>query len=70
MIDGTVTRAWAWTHHPAWYKEVTGRDPREDYERERSRQKERTRAIEDWDREQERRERIESASESTEMPER
>lgn len=70
MVDGTVTRAWAWTHHPAWYKQVTGRDPREDYERERSRQKERARAIEDWDREQARRERIESASESTEMPER
>lgn len=34
MIDGTVTRAWAWTHHPAWYREVTGRDPREDYARE------------------------------------
>jgi formate dehydrogenase subunit gamma len=32
MVDGTVTRAWAWTHHPAWYADVTGRDPREDYE--------------------------------------
>lgn len=32
MIDGTVTRAWAWTHHPAWYADVTGRDPRKDYE--------------------------------------
>ena len=40
MIDGTVTRAWAWTHHPAWYREVTGRDPREDYEHERRRQSE------------------------------
>jgi formate dehydrogenase subunit gamma len=35
MINGTVTRKWAWTHHPAWYKRVTGRDPREDYERTR-----------------------------------
>ena len=32
MVDGTVTREWAWTHHPAWYADVTGRDPREDYE--------------------------------------
>jgi formate dehydrogenase subunit gamma len=23
MLRGTVTRAWAWTHHPAWYREVT-----------------------------------------------
>jgi cytochrome b subunit of formate dehydrogenase len=22
-----VNEAWAWTFHPAWYKEVTGRDP-------------------------------------------
>ena len=35
MTDGTVSEEWAWTHHPAWYAEVTGRDPREDYERER-----------------------------------
>ena len=34
MTDGTVTKEWAWTHHPAWYAEVTGRDPREDYELE------------------------------------
>ena len=27
MTRGTVSEAWAWTHHPAWYKEVTGRDP-------------------------------------------
>ncbi len=32
MVDGTVTKEWAWTHHPDWYREVTGRDPREDYE--------------------------------------
>jgi formate dehydrogenase subunit gamma len=29
MTRGTVSEAWAWTHHPAWYKEVTGRDPKE-----------------------------------------
>ena len=28
MTRGTVTRRWAWTHHPAWYRRVTGRDPR------------------------------------------
>src|SRR5262249_46527065 len=27
MTKGTVSEAWAWTHHPAWYKEATGRDP-------------------------------------------
>jgi formate dehydrogenase subunit gamma len=27
MTRGTVSEPWAWTHHPAWYKEVTGRDP-------------------------------------------
>jgi len=32
MTRGTVSEAWAWTFHPAWYKEVTGRDPREAYE--------------------------------------
>lgn len=29
MTRGTVTEAWAWTHHPAWYKEATGRNPEE-----------------------------------------
>ena len=29
MVDGTVTKDWAHTHHPAWYAEVTGRDGRE-----------------------------------------
>jgi hypothetical protein len=23
MIRGAVSEAWAWTFHPAWYKEVT-----------------------------------------------
>jgi formate dehydrogenase subunit gamma len=27
MTRGTVSEAWAWTHHPAWYRDVTGRDP-------------------------------------------
>jgi formate dehydrogenase subunit gamma len=27
MIRGAVSEAWAWTFHPAWYKEATGRDP-------------------------------------------
>lgn len=31
MVDGTVTKEWAWTHHPRWYAEVTRRDPQEDY---------------------------------------
>jgi len=35
MIRGTVEKRWAWTHHPAWYREATGRDPRADYERAR-----------------------------------
>ena len=29
MTRGTVSEAWAWTHHPRWYKDVTGRDPEE-----------------------------------------
>jgi hypothetical protein len=57
MVDGTVARAWAWTHHPAWYRDVTGRDPREDYERELRRQVERGRAAGAWEREQDERER-------------
>jgi len=28
MTRGTCTRAWARMHHPAWYKEVTGKDAR------------------------------------------
>lgn len=68
MTNGTVTKEWAWTHHPAWYKDVTGRDPREDYERASRRQLERAQAIEDWEREQE--ERAESTPEPTELPKR
>ncbi|MGB2717789.1 MAG: formate dehydrogenase subunit gamma [Vicinamibacterales bacterium] len=35
MTRGTVDRRWAWTHHPAWYRRATGRDPRADYEQAR-----------------------------------
>ncbi|HKE55098.1 MAG TPA: formate dehydrogenase subunit gamma [Pyrinomonadaceae bacterium] len=41
MINGTVTEKWAWTHHPAWYRAVTGRDPRDAYEQEKRRLAER-----------------------------
>ncbi len=27
MTRGAVSEPWAWTFHPAWYREVTGRDP-------------------------------------------
>ncbi|HST11631.1 MAG TPA: hypothetical protein VLL05_14745 [Terriglobales bacterium] len=37
MIRGAVSEAWAWTFHPAWYKEVTGKDPRQAYEEARQR---------------------------------
>jgi len=35
MIRGAVSEAWAWTFHPAWYKQMTGRDPRQAYEEAR-----------------------------------
>jgi len=35
MTRGAVSEPWAWTFHPAWYREVTGRDPRESYEKAR-----------------------------------
>jgi formate dehydrogenase subunit gamma len=35
MTRGTVREDWAWTHHPAWYKEVTGRDPKQAIEEAR-----------------------------------
>jgi len=41
MTRGTVEKRWAWTHHPAWYARVTGRDPRADYEQARRRLAER-----------------------------
>jgi formate dehydrogenase subunit gamma len=45
MTRGVVTRAWAWTHHPAWYSQVTGHDAREDYEKAQRRQMERARVM-------------------------
>ena len=58
MIAGTVTDRWAWTHHPAWYRGVTGRDPGDAYEREKRRQAERERAVDSWEREQDARESV------------
>lgn len=70
MTNGTVSREWAWTHHPGWYADVTGQDPREAYERARLRQAERARALEAWEREQDERERRDEAQAPAEMPER
>lgn len=39
MIRGAVSEAWAWTFHPAWYKEVTGRDPVQACEQARQQRK-------------------------------
>lgn len=36
MTKGTVDRRWAWTHHPAWYRRVTGRDPQADHDQVRA----------------------------------
>lgn len=70
MTNGTVSEEWAWTHHPAWYAEVTGQDPRASYERARRRQQERERVLEAWEREQTERERKGDASAPAELPER
>src|SRR3974390_2295877 len=35
MTRGTVSEAWAWTHPPAWDKDVTGRDPQQALEEAR-----------------------------------
>jgi formate dehydrogenase subunit gamma len=37
MTRGTVSEDWARTNHPAWYREVTGRDPQKDMEAEQER---------------------------------
>src|ERR1043165_3140900 len=58
MTNGTVTEKWAWTHHPAWYRAVTGRDPQQAYQREKRHQVERARAMESWEREQDTRENL------------
>ena len=28
IVRGTVTKSWARLHHPRWYREVTGEQPR------------------------------------------
>ncbi|HSD46384.1 MAG TPA: formate dehydrogenase subunit gamma [Pyrinomonadaceae bacterium] len=58
MVNGTVTEKWAWTHHPAWFRALTGREPRESYEREQRRQAGRERAIAQWEREQDGRDQV------------
>jgi cytochrome b subunit of formate dehydrogenase len=45
MTRGTVSEAWAWTHHPAWYQEVTGRDPYQAMEQGRRRLDETDRVV-------------------------
>jgi formate dehydrogenase subunit gamma len=35
MTRGAVSEKWAWTFHPAWYQQVTGRDAREAVEQAR-----------------------------------
>jgi formate dehydrogenase subunit gamma len=39
MTRGTVEKRWAWTHHPAWYRAITGSDPGADYDRALERSK-------------------------------
>lgn len=46
MTRGTVSESWAWTHAPGWFRQVTGRDPRQALEQERRRREARERAIE------------------------
>ena len=67
MTRGTVKEEWAWTHHPAWYADVTGRDPREDYNRAIEHQAGRRRAREERAREADLRER-EPEREQTKPP--
>jgi formate dehydrogenase subunit gamma len=52
MTRGTVTKRWAWTHHPSWYREITGRNPRADYEQAARLQNERQRMLDAWERDQ------------------
>lgn len=37
MTRGAVSEPWAWTFHPAWYKQVTGRDPQQAHDEARRR---------------------------------
>jgi len=39
MTRGAVSEAWAWTFHPAWFKQATGRDARQAYEAARQAQR-------------------------------
>ena len=34
MVDGTVTKDWARTHHPAWYQEITDRGLHDDHKQD------------------------------------
>ncbi|HLN98893.1 MAG TPA: formate dehydrogenase subunit gamma [Pyrinomonadaceae bacterium] len=56
MTNGTVTEKWAWTHHPAWYRALTGRNSREAYERDKRRQSERQQVVAAWESEYDSRE--------------
>jgi formate dehydrogenase subunit gamma len=51
MTRGTVSEAWGWTHAPSWFRQMTGRDPRQALEQERQRRAARERAIEQLSRE-------------------
>ena len=39
MTRGAVSEAWAWTFHPAWFKQATGRDAGQAYEAARQAQR-------------------------------
>jgi len=56
MTNGTVTEKWAWTHHPAWFQALTGRDSREAYKRDKRRQAERQQLVAAWESEYDSRE--------------
>ena len=45
MTRGAVSEPWEWTFHPAWYREVTGRDPRDAYEKAREKTEATERAV-------------------------
>jgi len=50
MTRGTVTERWAWTHHPAWYKRMTGRDARAAHDEAVRRERDRARTLDPRDR--------------------
>jgi formate dehydrogenase subunit gamma len=39
MTRGTVSEPWAWTHHPGWFREATGRDPMQSMKEAQARMK-------------------------------